>query len=138
MYDFLISEAGSKRRPERSPGPPKLCHAEIGRCAGHRPRRCRGKCLRHSHGYFGIHELCALKTSKPCNVHRWQFPSPLHATRTHTTGGHATTRFLEGFLEGSLKEMLLRRVLRRHLVSVSVGTGVLRRFLRRRCVIEGA
>ena len=31
-------------------------------------------------------------------------------------GGHATTRFLEGFLESSLNEVLLRRVLRRCLV----------------------
>ena len=47
-------------------------------------------------------------------------------------------RILEGFLEGSLKEVLLRRVLRRHLVRISVGTGVLRRVLRRGAVIEGA
>ena len=46
-------------------------------------------------------------------------------------GGHATTRFLEGFLEDSSKEVLLRRVLRRHLVRVSVGTGVLRSVLRK-------
>ena len=54
-------------------------------------------------------------------------------------GGHATTiQFLEGLLEGSLKEVLLRRVLRTHLVRASVGTGVLRRVLRRGGVIEGA
>ena len=46
-------------------------------------------------------------------------------------GGHATAHFLEGFLEGSLRSVLLRRVLRRHLVRISVGTGVLRRVLRR-------
>ena len=34
--------------------------------------------------------------------------------------------------------MLLRRVLRRHLVRVSIETEVLRRVLRRGCVIEGA
>ena len=54
-------------------------------------------------------------------------------------GGHATTRFLEGFLEGSLKEVFLRRVLRRRLVRVSVGREVLRRVLRRGGgAIEGA
>ena len=41
-------------------------------------------------------------------------------------GGHATTRFLEGFLEGSLKEALLRR-----LPGASEGTEVLRKVLRR-------
>ena len=34
--------------------------------------------------------------------------------------------------------MLLRRVLRRHLAGVSVGTGILRRVLRREGVIKGA
>ena len=53
-------------------------------------------------------------------------------------GGHATARFLERFLEGSLKEVLLRRVLRRRLVRASIETGVLRRVLRGRGVVEGA
>ena len=54
----------------------KVCHihkmkgfAEIGRCAGHRPRQYTGKCSRRSHGHF--HAMQALKTSKPCNARRW-------------------------------------------------------------------
>ena len=46
----------------------KLCHgrkmksfADIGRCAGHRPRRCTGKCPRRSHSHF--HAMWA-----PCTV----------------------------------------------------------------------
>ena len=44
-------------------------------------------------------------------------------------GGHATTRFLEGFLEGSLKEVLLRRVLCKRRVRFSVQTRFLEGFL---------
>ena len=47
--------------------------------------------------------------------------------------GQATTCLLdlEGFLEGSLKEVLLRRVPRQLLVRVSIGTAVLRHYVRR-------
>ena len=46
---------------------------------------------------------------------------PLHAHQ----GGHATSRFLEGFSEGSLKEVLLGRVLTRRLARVLAGAEVL-------------
>ena len=48
-------------------------------------------------------------------------------------GGHATTRFLEGFLEGSLKEVIHARVLRRPLVRVSRDRGSSTGSLKRTC-----